>query len=37
MLTLADAFILGFAIGAATVIFIWGLYRCTVGHAERGM
>lgn len=37
MITLADAFILGFALGAGLVVFLVGLYRCTVGHAERGM
>lgn len=36
-MTLADAFILGFACGAATVVFLVGLYRCTVGHIDRGM
>lgn len=37
MITLPDAFILGFACGAALVVFLIGLYRVTVGHAERGM
>ncbi len=36
-MTLPDAFVIGFACGAATVVFLIGLYRCTVGHAERGM
>lgn len=36
MLTLADAFVLGFAAGAALMVLLIGLYRCTVGHAERG-
>lgn len=37
MLTLADAFVIGFAAGAALIVFLIGLYRVTVGHAERGM
>lgn len=36
-MTLPDAFILGFAAGAALITFLYGLYRCTVGHSERGM
>ena len=36
MITLPDAFIIGFAAGAALVVFLIGLYRCTVGHTERG-
>lgn len=36
-MTLPDAFVIGFADGAALVVFLIGLYRCTVGHNERGM
>ena len=35
-MTLPDAFIIGFSAGAATVVFLIGLYRCTVGHFGRG-
>mgnify|MGYP001594860224 CR=1 FL=1 len=34
---LPDAFILGFAAGAALMVLLIGLYRCTVGQIERGM
>ena len=36
-MTLPDAFIIGFALGAGFMVLLIGLYRCTVGHFGRGM